>query len=109
MSRLYAPSIGYQEKSDAAGPPAQAIPGGRRVCQSVACSQACASCSTTEYWPSAALICSPIGRPEALNPQGTEIVGQPKTSNGDVSRIFRFTKSAEPLRSPVNSAMAGGR
>src|SRR4051812_3928632 len=61
-------------------------PPGVRRCHSVACSNARASASTSESPRRGPVICRPIGSPARLKPQGIEIVGSPKISNGCVLR-----------------------
>ena len=57
---------------------------GSRLCHSVACSYARARLRTVPSLPGAPVICMPIGRPDCVNPQGTEIVGAPNISKGRV-------------------------
>ena len=49
--------------------------GGRRRPWPVACSNACASCSTPQSSRCRPTICRPTGRPLCVNPAGTEIAG----------------------------------
>ena len=50
---------------------------GLRVCQGVACSYAWAARKSVGSSSERPISCSPIGRPAALKPQGTEMAGSP--------------------------------
>ena len=88
----------------AAGPQA-GFRAGRRVCQPVACSYARATLSTVASANGAPAICSPIGRPEEVNPHGIEMAGRPKTSNG---HVFRVRLGSSPALCSIGSIGDGG-
>src|SRR5260370_41296320 len=62
-------------------------------CHSVACSYACAIARTVDSANGAPTIWRPIGRPEVVKPQGTEIAGSPSRSKGDVLRMLTIVGS----------------
>src|SRR5712691_7501286 len=81
---------------------------GIRLCQSVARSYAAANRNTTASPPFGPLICNPIGSPLVLKPHGTEIVGIPYTSKGEVLRMYGAPRRMAVPLSLLISAMVGG-
>ena len=53
------------------------------------------------------MICSPIGRPLDVNPQGTEMAGKPQRLNGAVKRVRRPACSTASWPSTVGAARGG--
>ena len=80
---------------------------GSRLCQAVACSYALATCRTRASPQCGPMICRPMGKPASVNPQGTEIAGNPQTLMG---RVFRSRSSSRGRRRSgfsFSSAIAG--